>query len=135
MYTFKKKLTVKILLLNLLVSLNANIVDHGENTTANEPSTKGEDLWSEDDSNEEEPAHKKVKRDTHMEYSYSMDSVYKPENWKKYYKGCGGEMQSPINITIADASKYKLWNPLRTTNIDAKPLEVMATHTGKTSEL
>lgn len=46
------------------------------------------------------------------------------EDWKTTFPHCDGPMQSPINIEIANSVPKKYTNPLRTTNINVRPIEI-----------
>lgn len=124
---------VTFILLKFLVRVKTNYIDKTHNDRANDPASAGEDKWSDDVvPSILEKSKTRMKRDAELDYSYSEDSERSPKYWSKYYKDCGGKFQSPIDISATIASKYQLKNPLRTTNIEAKPLEIMAVHSGKT---
>lgn len=47
-----------------------------------------------------------------------------PDNWGAEFPQCGGAKQSPIDIDFTRTTRKKYSNPLRSTNINVKPIEV-----------
>lgn len=59
-----------------------------------------------------------------LDFDYSADGVRGQAQWKAHFPQCGGNAQSPIDIKIDDTIPKKYHNPLRSTNINIKPIEI-----------
>lgn len=118
-------------------------MDQAYKTVENEPSKSGLDNWYEGvnlregnyTSSKAVGARKshKTKRDFGVSFSYGS-GAYGSENWGKLFPTCAGQHQSPIDIVLSKCIHSQQSNPLRTTNIEAKPLEIMAINSGKTGK-
>lgn len=67
-----------------------------------------------------------------IRYTYDPTNQFGPQNWQRYFPQCGGNRQSPMDLSSCQ-NATKMSN-LRLTEMNTRPVEITLTNNGHSSE-